>query len=104
MSSEGVAQKLWNYCNDPGLGRSLARSPARGCVGVRVNSWLTLRDDGMSPGYYVESPSNTLFLKRDDERGRPSYTQPSPMPAASGWPALWAKVDHSETLSQRWRL
>jgi hypothetical protein len=29
MTSAGIVQKLWNYCNVPGLGQSLARSPGR---------------------------------------------------------------------------
>jgi hypothetical protein len=32
-----------------------------------------------------------LFLKMADERSRPPYSQPSPIPAAYAWPALLAK-------------
>jgi type I restriction enzyme M protein len=65
MSSQ-LVQKLWNYCN-------------------------VLRDDGMSYGDYVEQLTYLLFLKMADERSRPPYNQPSPIPAAYAWPALLAK-------------
>ena len=45
MSSNGIVQKLWNYCN-------------------------VLRDDGMSYGDYVEQLTYLLFLKMADERSR----------------------------------
>ena len=65
MSSTFLVQKLWNYCN-------------------------VLRDDGMSYGDYVEQLTYLLFLKMADERSRPPYDQPSPIPAAYAWPALRA--------------
>jgi hypothetical protein len=52
MNSSTLISKLWNYCNDPGLGRNLARSPAREHAGAREKPRLTLRDDGMSYGDY----------------------------------------------------
>jgi hypothetical protein len=45
MNTSTIVQKLWNYCNGPGLGRSLARSPACECAGTRKKPRLTLRDD-----------------------------------------------------------
>lgn len=49
-----IVQKLWSYCNGPGLGQSLARSPAREHAGARVKLRLTLCDDGMSYDDHVE--------------------------------------------------
>jgi type I restriction enzyme M protein len=43
MTSSGIVQKLWNYCN-------------------------VLRDDGMSYGDYVDQLTYLLFLKMADER------------------------------------
>lgn len=50
MNTSTLVQKLWNYCNGPGLGRSLARSPAREHAGACPKCRLTLRNDGMSDG------------------------------------------------------
>ena len=66
MNTSTLVQKLWNYCN-------------------------VLRDDGMSYGDYVEQLTYLLFLKMADERSRPPYHQPSPIPAPYAWPALLAK-------------
>jgi type I restriction enzyme M protein len=66
LNSSTLVQKLWNYCN-------------------------VLRDDGMSYGDYVEQLTYLLFLKMADERSRPPYNQPSPIPAAYAWPALHAR-------------
>ncbi|MCA3228333.1 MAG: type I restriction-modification system subunit M N-terminal domain-containing protein [Burkholderiales bacterium] len=66
MSGQQLIQKLWNDCN-------------------------VLRDDGMSYGDYVEQLTYLLFFKMADERSRPPYNQPSPIPAAYAWPALLAK-------------
>ncbi len=70
MNSATLVQKLWNYCN-------------------------VLRDDGMSYGDYprfrgdrLPQLTYLLFLKMADERSRPPYHQPSPIPAAYAWPAL----------------
>jgi hypothetical protein len=35
MSASDITNKLWNYCNVPGLGQSLARSPGREYAGTR---------------------------------------------------------------------
>ena len=43
MTSNGIVQKLWNYCN-------------------------VLRDDGLSYGDYVEQLTYLLFLKMADEQ------------------------------------
>ncbi len=88
MNANTLVQKLWNYCNIPGLGRSLARSPARERAGARVKPRPTLRDDGMSYGDYVEQLTYLLFLKMADERSRPPYRQPSIIPALYAWPEL----------------
>lgn len=75
-NQSSIVQKLWNsaclathgadrYCNGPGLGQSLARSPACEQAVVRKQPRLALRDDlsacghaqagGMSYGDYVEA-------------------------------------------------
>jgi hypothetical protein len=89
-----LVRKLWNYCNVPGLGRSLARSPAREHADARVQPRLTLRDDGMSYGDHprlrgdrLPQLTYLLFLKMADERSRPPYHHPSPIPAACVWRA-----------------
>ena len=46
MDNAQIVQKLWNYCNGPRLGQSLARSPAREHAGTREKPRLTLRDAG----------------------------------------------------------
>ena len=66
MNPSTIIQKLWNYCN-------------------------VLRDDGMSYGDYVEQLTYLLFLKMADERSRPPYKQPNPIPAIYAWPTLTAK-------------
>ena len=66
MNPSTIVQKLWNYCN-------------------------VLRDDGMSYGDYVEQLTYLLFLKMADERSRPPYKQPNPIPASYAWPTLTAK-------------
>lgn len=65
MNTSTLVQKLWNYCN-------------------------VLRDDGMSYGDYVEQLTYLLFLKMADERAKPPYDQPSPIPARYAWPKLLA--------------
>ena len=60
-----LVQKLWNYCN-------------------------LLRDDGLSYGDYVEQLTFLLFLKMADERSRPPFNHPSPIPAEFGWDRLAA--------------
>jgi type I restriction enzyme M protein len=66
VNTSTIVQKLWNYCN-------------------------VLRDDGMSYGDYVEQLTYLLFLKMADERSRPPYKQPNPIPASYAWPTLTAK-------------
>lgn len=66
MTSPAIVQKLWNYCN-------------------------VLRDDGMSYGDYVEQLTYLLFLKMADERTKPPYSHPSPVPEKYSWPTLLKK-------------
>ncbi len=66
MNSNGIVQKLWNYCN-------------------------VLRDDGMSYGDYVEQLTYLLFLKIADERTKSPYNQKSPVPEKYSWPSLIKK-------------
>jgi len=66
MSTNPIVQKLWNYCN-------------------------VLLDDGMSYGDYVEQLTYLLFLKMVDERSRPPYDQPSPVPPEYAWTSLLDK-------------
>ena len=81
MNSATIVQKIWNYCN-------------------------VLRDDGMSCGNYVEQLTYLLFLKMANERSRPPYSQPSPIPEAYACPALLARdgdelFDHYPALASR---
>lgn len=81
MNTSTIVQKLWNYCN-------------------------VLRDDGMSYGDYVEQLTYLLFLKMADERSRPPYKQPNPIPASYGWPTLSAKDGDelfSTTIATCWK-
>jgi type I restriction enzyme M protein len=66
VSTSTLIEKLWNCCN-------------------------VLRDDGMTYSDHVERLTYLLFLKMADERSRPPYNQPNPIPAAYAWPALPAK-------------
>src|SRR5712692_1219283 len=66
MTSNGIVQKLWNYCN-------------------------VLRDDGLSYGDYVEQLTFLLFLKMADEQTRPPFGKTSTIPKAYAWPSLLAK-------------
>jgi type I restriction enzyme M protein len=61
MNTSTLVQKLWNYCNSPRLGQSLAGSPARKRAGASEKPRLTLRNDGMSYGDYVEQLTYLLF-------------------------------------------
>src|SRR5438552_922973 len=65
MTSNGLVQKLWNYCH-------------------------VLRDDGLSYGDYVEQLTFLLFLKMAHERTQPPWNRPSPVPAGCDWPSLTA--------------
>lgn len=63
MTSNGIVQKLWNYCN-------------------------VLRDDGLSYGDYVEQLTFLLFLKMADEQSRRPFNKPSTIPKGYDWPSL----------------
>jgi type I restriction enzyme M protein len=63
VASNGIDQKLWNYCN-------------------------VLRDDGLSYGDYVEQLTFLLFLKMADEQTRPPFKKPSTIPKGYDWPSL----------------
>ena len=64
--SKQLVQKLWNYCD-------------------------ILRDDGLSYGDYVEQLTFLLFLKMDDERGKPPFNKNSEIPAEYNWEKLKEK-------------
>ena len=75
INPTALVQKLWNYCN-------------------------ILRDDGLSYGDYVEQLTFLLFLKMADERSRPPFNKPSPIPKGKDWPALLAKLECATRLRQ----
>src|SRR6516162_703772 len=64
--TNGIVQKLWNYCN-------------------------LLRDDGLSYGDYIEQLTYLLFLKMAHERTQPPLTEQSRLPAGYDWPSLVEK-------------
>lgn len=66
MSSNGLVQRLWNYCN-------------------------VLRDDGLSYGDYLEQLTYLLFLKMADEQARPPFDRPRIVPEGLDWPSLLAR-------------
>jgi type I restriction enzyme M protein len=66
LSSNGLVQRLWNYCN-------------------------VLRDDGLSYGDYVEQLTYLLFLKMADEQTRPPFTRPAFVPEGLDWQSLLAR-------------
>src|SRR5438128_8346691 len=66
MTSNGIVQKLWNYCN-------------------------VLRDDGLSYLDYIEQLTFLLFLKMADEQTRPPFNKPSIIPKGYDWPSLLEK-------------
>ena len=63
MASNGIVQKLWNYCS-------------------------ILRDDGLSYGDYVEQLTFLLFLKMADERTKLPFNQSCSIPKDLDWPSL----------------
>ena len=63
MTSNGIVQKLWNYCN-------------------------VLRDDGLSYGDYVEQLTYLLFLKMADEQTRPPFNRSAIIPKSLDWTSL----------------
>jgi type I restriction enzyme M protein len=82
--STQLVQKLWNYCN-------------------------ILRDDGLSYGDYASTRLSTgseqltflLFLKMADERSRPPFNKPSPIPENVDWQSLVRR--HGDELEMRYR-
>src|SRR5437868_6160051 len=69
MTSNGIVQKLWNYCT-------------------------VLRDDGLSYGDYVEQLTFLLFLKMADEQTKPPYNKPNPIPKDGNGKNLdWASLE-----------
>lgn len=63
MTPTQIGQKLWSYCN-------------------------VLRDDGLSYGDYVEQLTFLLFLKMTDEKSKPPFNKPSPIPKGLDWQSL----------------
>ncbi|MGO9963702.1 MAG: N-6 DNA methylase [Acidimicrobiales bacterium] len=61
--SNGLVQKLWNYCN-------------------------VLRDDGLSYGDYIEQLTYLLFLKMADEQTKAPFNRPALVPSDLDWPSL----------------
>ena len=66
MSSNGLVQRLWSYCN-------------------------VLRDDGLSYGDYLEQLTYLLFLKMADELTQPPFDRPSFIPEGLDWRSLLAR-------------
>ncbi len=66
MSSNGLVQRLWNYCN-------------------------VLRDDGLSYGDYLEQLTYLLFLKMADEQTKPPFSRAAIVPEGFDWPSLLAR-------------
>jgi type I restriction enzyme M protein len=66
VSSNGLVQRLWNYCN-------------------------VLRDDGLSYGDYLEQLTYLLFLKMADEQTKPPFGRPAFVPEGLDWPSLLAR-------------
>jgi type I restriction enzyme M protein len=66
MSSNGLVQRLWNYCN-------------------------VLRDDGLSYGDYLEQLTYLLFLKMADEQTRSPFTRRAFVPEGLDWQSLVAR-------------
>ena len=65
MTSNGLVQRLWSYCN-------------------------VLRDDGLSYGDYVEQLTYLLFLKMVDEQTKPPFNRPAFIPQGLDWASLLA--------------
>ncbi|MGB9146044.1 MAG: type I restriction-modification system subunit M N-terminal domain-containing protein, partial [Acidobacteriaceae bacterium] len=63
MTSNGIVQKLWNYCN-------------------------ILRDDGLSYQDYIEQLTFLLFLKMADERQKLQPTKAALIPKNLDWESL----------------
>jgi type I restriction enzyme M protein len=65
-ASNGLVQRLWNYCN-------------------------VLRDDGLSYGDYVEQLTYLLFLKMADEQTKEPFNRAAFIPKSLDWQSLLAK-------------
>jgi type I restriction enzyme M protein len=63
MTSNGLVQRLWSYCN-------------------------VLRDDGLSYGDYVEQLTYLLFLKMADEQTKPPFSRATFIPDGLDWQSL----------------
>lgn len=61
--SNGIVQKLWNYCN-------------------------VLRDDGLSYQDYLEQLTFLLFLKMADEQAKPPFNRPAIVPGGLDWESI----------------
>jgi type I restriction enzyme M protein len=66
VSSNGLVQRLWSYCN-------------------------VLRDDGLSYGDYLEQLTYLLFLKMADEQTRLPFDRPAFIPEGLDWQSLLAR-------------
>ncbi len=66
MSSNGLVQRLWNYCD-------------------------VLRDDGLSYGDYLEQLTYLLFLKMADEQTKPPFSRDAFVPEGLGWQSLLSR-------------
>ncbi|HEY7440501.1 MAG TPA: type I restriction-modification system subunit M N-terminal domain-containing protein, partial [Acidimicrobiia bacterium] len=66
MSTDGLVQRLWNYCN-------------------------VLRDDSLSYGDYIEQLTYLLFLKMAHERTQAPWSEESRIPVGYDWPSLLEK-------------
>jgi len=78
MNRTTLVQKLWNHCNLP-------------------------RDEGMGYGDQVEQRTYLQFLKMADERSRPPYRQPIPIPAVYAWSAPLALIFGKAQRKFDWR-
>lgn len=63
MTSAGLVQKVWNYCN-------------------------ILRDDGLSYGDYLEQITYLLFLKMADEYSKPPFSRDTHISEDINWESL----------------
>ena len=66
MTTASIVQRVWNYCH-------------------------TLRDDGVSYGYYLEQLTYLLFLKMADEYSKPPYNRKINIPKNLNWESLLNK-------------
>ncbi|MFO7847197.1 MAG: class I SAM-dependent DNA methyltransferase [Balneolaceae bacterium] len=66
MTTNGIVQKIWNFCH-------------------------TLRDDGVGYGDYLEQITYLLFLKMAHEYSKPPYNRDTNIPAEYNWESLVEK-------------